>query len=614
MIMERFFRCGFCSVVKFTIPKYLSHLQLTHQHQPDFQAQCVVEACRKTYKSVGALRIHLYRHHRNYVQTKTVPHEEINSEPESDSDVDQNVEDQSTIENDSEQVDLNTLLSGLQKHVALFILNLQEKHLLPKITQDTIVENLQFVLHFFQQHYNDLIKFHLDQSGFRLKDHEELDNLLSNETVFDRAFEYVKSEYRLIQFSRENLDFVEPIRYVLDVNSRGKEDSFQYVPLNDVLKVFLEKEDIFYSFQRGCEKVSNDFLEDFTDGSFFQTPPFCGDPSILRIHLYTDEFEVVNPLGAKKAIHKVTAFYFTIGNLEQKYKSQLRHIHLCLLIRHQLFQKYPHKDILRPLLLDLKELFTKGIDICVDDRHHVLKGALATISADNLSAHYLAGFTCCFNSGRVCRFCMTAYSDLKTHVNEGVQIRSSDVHKYHLTALEENNQLTKQTYGVVKECLFTELNYFDVTRQFPPDLMHDFLEGVIPIVVCKVITALHQLKIVTLNDINSELDAFKIGKNDRGNIPQTLPQSVLKQKLTGSAAQNLCLFRILPLLIGHYIPEGDTHWDIYLKCREIGDIILAPCVRKSTIPFLTLQIGEFLSSFKTVFPETLFTILFTILV
>ena len=490
--------------------------------------------------------------------------------------------------------------------MALFILNLQEKHLLPKFTQETIVENLQFVLQFFQQYYADIIKFHLDQSGFRLKDHEELDHLLSNETVFECAFEYVKSEYKLLQFSKENMRLVEPVQHVLGVNSKGKEDTFQYVPIKDVLKVFLEKQDIFDSFQRSCEKVPSALLEDFTDGNIFQACPFFGDPSILRIHLYTDEFEVVNPLGSKKSIHKVTAFYFTLGNLEAKYNSQLRHIHLCLLIRHQLFQRYPPQEILRPLILDLKELYTEGIAICVNERIHHLRGALATISADNLSAHNLTGFTSCFSSGRVCRFCMTTYSDLKAHVNEdNVHIRSSNVHNYHLNALSENSQLSKQTYGVVKQCPFTELEYFDVTRAFPPDLMHDFLEGIVPIVVCKVVTALHLLKIVTLTDINSELGAFNIGKNDRGNIPPILSPSILKHnKLTGSAAQNWCLFRILPFLIGHYIPEGEIHWDVYLKCREIGDIILSHSIRKSIIPVLSFQIGEFLSSFLTVFPET----------
>lgn len=80
------------------------------------------------------------------------------------------------------------------------------------------------------------------------------------------------------------------------------------------------------------------FFEDFSDGQIFQGQPFFGDPNVVRLHLYTDEFEVVNPLGSKRTLHKLTAFYFTIGNLEPTYKSQLRHIHLCLLVRHQLLQ------------------------------------------------------------------------------------------------------------------------------------------------------------------------------------------------------------------------------------------------------------------------------------
>ena len=73
---------------------------------------------------------------------------------------------------------LDTLLSGLKQHVALFILNLQEKHLLPKVTQDTIVTNLQFVLKVFHQNYAEIITFHLDNSGFILEDHDDLGVLL----------------------------------------------------------------------------------------------------------------------------------------------------------------------------------------------------------------------------------------------------------------------------------------------------------------------------------------------------------------------------------------------------------------------------------------------------
>ena len=54
----------------------------------------------------------------------------------------------------------------------------------------------------------------------------------------------------------------------------------------------------------------------------------------LRLHLYEDEFEIVNPLGSKRTKYKLCAFYYTIGNLSGKYRSQLKHIHLALLARY----------------------------------------------------------------------------------------------------------------------------------------------------------------------------------------------------------------------------------------------------------------------------------------
>lgn len=95
----------------------------------------------------------------------------------------------------------------------------------------------------------------------------------------------MKSEYKLLQFSKKNLHLVEPVQHVLGVNCKGKEDTFHYVPLKDVLKVYLEKEDIFDSFQRHCEKAPSSLLEDFTNGNIFQACPFFGDPNILHIHL-----------------------------------------------------------------------------------------------------------------------------------------------------------------------------------------------------------------------------------------------------------------------------------------------------------------------------------------
>lgn len=271
------FKCPFCDVVKFHLAKYLQHLQLQHHHLPDFRIVCNIEGCTKSYTTIPGFRTHIYRKHRAAFRRNAVSSLDSFTPSLENDDLDDQLDSLEDVQSVNEILpDLNSLLSGLQRHVALFILNLQEKHLLPKVTQDTIVESLQFVLRFFQQHYADLIKFHLDQSGFRLRDHEELDSLLSDETLFDCVFEYVKSEYKLIQYSKDHLDFVEPVRYILGLNSKGKEDTFQYVPLNDVFKVFLRSRKSFILFKEGVRKSQTIFWKTSQTVAFSKVHHFLG--------------------------------------------------------------------------------------------------------------------------------------------------------------------------------------------------------------------------------------------------------------------------------------------------------------------------------------------------
>lgn len=74
----------------------------------------------------------------------------------------------------------------------------------------------------------------------------------------------------------------------------------------------------------------------FSDGDLFRNDPyFLENPHSLWINLYTDKFEVCNPIGAKKSKHKMTGVYYVVGNLPGKYRSQLRFIHLAILVKHK---------------------------------------------------------------------------------------------------------------------------------------------------------------------------------------------------------------------------------------------------------------------------------------
>lgn len=42
-------------------------------------------------------------------------------------------------------VSLEQLSRNLQKHIALFVLRIQEKHVLPKVVQQTVVDDVKFI-------------------------------------------------------------------------------------------------------------------------------------------------------------------------------------------------------------------------------------------------------------------------------------------------------------------------------------------------------------------------------------------------------------------------------------------------------------------------------------
>lgn len=183
-------------------------------------------------------------------------------------------------------------------------------------------------------------------------------------------------------------------------------------------------------------------------------PFFTDHPSALRLHLYEDEVVLVNPIGPKRTKYKICAFYYTVGNVSRKYCSNLSHIHLALLVRHSFVKAVGLETILRPLTDDLKMLSTEGFTLIQDGVEHTMHAALTTISCDNLSAHMIGGFSMCFSSGRICRYCMATYSEIQhKFCEERFVIRTSEIHKYHKNCVK-NDKKSAAVYGVHGNCAF----------------------------------------------------------------------------------------------------------------------------------------------------------------
>ena len=98
---------------------------------------------------------------------------------------------------------------------------------------------------------------------------------------------------------------------------------------------------------------------------------------------------------------------------------------------------------------------------------------------------------------------------------------------------------------------------------------------------------------------------FKYGYHDSTNKPVTILNFNEKKSLTGTASQKWCLFRLLPFMIGDFVPEGTPIWKLYLTCREVADIVFAPVIAKGWLPHLkqvTVELNEMYAEVSKTFP------------
>ena len=119
---------------------------------------------------------------------------------------------------------------------------------------------------------------------------------------------------------------------------------------------------------------------------------------VLKICLCHHDFSIAYPLGNKTCKHKISSFYFVLGNLPPKFKSTLKDIYLVLLSPTNFASKYGYKSILSTLLEDLKKLENEGMSVNSQGVLHKFKGTVTTKIADNSAAHALDGFFCYFST------------------------------------------------------------------------------------------------------------------------------------------------------------------------------------------------------------------------
>lgn len=497
-------------------------------------------------------------------------------------------------------------------NLAHFFLKLEFKFCLPASTVQFIATEITTITQQNTKVFKQNIPKHLEQLGLSEASIEDIiKNTLDNKMldIDDRLGTIFKRR----KFYEQNFPYVSPIQVPLD-SVNNKKRFFHYVPLQDTLKYLFNNKSLGDKLSFDLPKSNSDVFKDFTDGSVFKNNPFFQEnPDALKLRLYQDSFEIVNPLGSAKSKYKILAVYLSIGNYPDNIRSHVNSMYLVALCREKLFD--PAKVFGR-IVKDLKEIETNGIKL---SSQKVIKGSLVFVTGDNLGSHMLGGFAENFSRNQYfCRYCLVTKKSFETKDGFMKSYPARTIQSYekvidrlnkkkNVLSTKKKPILNKPLIieGIKRNSVFNKLNFYHVCLPgLPPCLGHDVFEGVLAYDVKLCLDYLVEEKWFSYKLLNRKIEIFEYSVEDQRDKLCSI--SATSSKLSGGACQMWNFLRLLPLLIHDKIDDiEDDVWISILLLTEIIEIICAPAIHETCITYLDTLIRDYIYLRKSLFDQPL---------
>ncbi|CAB4006554.1 Hypothetical predicted protein [Paramuricea clavata] len=479
---------SFCAKISQNLKDFLQHLK-AHIVQGN-EVLYPFEGCSLTFRVKSSFSSHLTRNHKacsnRRVHSDLLIHE---SEPDTHNqnfnqeiDIDEVTLNNLHIDNSEQENEVEENLSELLlKNLALFYLKLTAKHHMPATTVQMVICEIQAMHGLSRNCMKQHIEKKMKEKLISDTDINDITEEFSANDIFDTVHADkgpLSTEYRRKQFYKENFSYVNPIAICLGHDKDNIKRHFEYVPVIETIENLLKDSSVKEQFQNPLPSQEG-VLRDFMDGCVAkQNLLFIELPNAIKIILYQDSFEVVNPLGSAKKKHKILGVYLTLGNIYPQNRSKIDQMQLVLLIREVDFKYFGQEAVFRVLVKDLKKIEETGVHF----ENEYVRGTVAMFLGDNLGSHCIAGFVENFSSCvYICRFClMELEAFISGNIYNIYPQRSPENYKEDLAELEKNPVLNNYHDGIKFDSIFNELEYYHVCSPgLPPCLGHDLFEGVV---------------------------------------------------------------------------------------------------------------------------------------
>ncbi|XP_058453377.1 uncharacterized protein LOC131431582 isoform X2 [Malaya genurostris] len=332
-------------------------------------------------------------------------------------------------------------------------------------------------------------------------------------------------------------------------------------------------------------------------------------PHCLRLSIHIDEGEYANPLGSRKGKNKMTNICFKIGNFDPRINSSLDRIYLALMVKSYVLKKYGYKKVLQPLIEDFSQLESdEGIPIKTESGVWIMRAVLVHVLGDTLALHDIYGMSGP-SANMFCRICEISRNNLISgNFGGNFYIRTVESVQNALISSKDGQQ-SSVLYGIKTSCALHLLKYFRWPNSQTLDPMHDILEGIVPMIIKKILwEAVYRSKIITEHEVNQLIDNFEYGEAEMRDKPSTnFTKLSLKSKtnnLSQSAAQCWLLLRSFPFIFHEILKHNENHREIIAALLNITYISFSHKLSSEMITCLSDSVTKFHKLFRICFPTT----------
>ena len=431
-------------------------------------------------------------------------------------------------------------------------------------------------------------------------------------------FGFISSKYKLDSYFSCHESFVSPqsvnfgMRFeTVYGKTKAVYDTFEYVSVQNTLKVLLSNEQyIRCLLQMQNVNTKQNIIGHLFDAEHHRSTYTMSNPQAISIalQLFYDGMGTVNPLRGHGTMYNVGVFYYVVKNLPDAWNTCFANVHLlCLCYSHDI-KVHGFGPIFEKFACEMSQLSStgfRGVFPIIGEATVYVN--LCQVACDNLALNSLLGFVESFSGDFCCTMCYATRSSMQDgFVEECFVMRSRVEYDKDIGKLNSTKESVCHVHGVKRYCELNNIESFHVTENYSLDIMHIFLEGIVPLEIgCVLFNLVCAQKYFTFDELNAQVtDFWGMISVDRKNKPPHInrlmpPGAGLNPSM--KATQSWALLKYLPGIIGDRVPVDDKTYRLLLHLSELVDLAFAPRFTVGLVAYMKECIKDHLTMFVELF-------------